>query len=332
MNSHRNELVNLIENKVVTSDNIDEAVVVADILPDTPRWLAFLNQLCLWVGSIALSLAVLFFIAFNWGAFGKFGKFILLEATLVIAVGAFLWVKKDTLLAKASITAASILVGVLLALFGQTYQTGADPWQLFLVWACFIIPWAIVARFSVLLLMSTVLINVSLLLYNSIHTNILSSILGSDVYFVWDVFVLDLFLLVAWHMAHEKLTWIKDGFSIRCVVLIVALAMNVLVNTSLTETAFTETGTVTHWSAAIWVFCLGFGYWFYRYKYVDLFILAIGCLSAIGIVTVFFIEVLMQRHDTVDLFPFLTIIVIGLGAAAVGWLKKVQKDIHNASE
>jgi len=327
MNSRRNELVNLIENKVVTSDNIDEAVVVADILPDTPRWLAFLNQLCLWAGSIALSLAVLFFIAFNWSAFGKFGKFILLETSIVIAVGAFLWVKKSTLLAKASITVASILVGVLLALFGQTYQTGADPWQLFLVWACFIIPWAIASRFSVLLLMSTILINVSLLLYSSIHASILSSILGFDVYFVWDVFVLNLFLLVAWHMAHEKLTWIKDGFSIRCVALIVALAMNMLVNMSLTET-----GTVISWSAAIWVFCLGFGYWFYRYKYVDLFMLAIGCLSAIGIITVFFIEVLMQRHDTVDLFPFLTIIVMGLGAAAIGWLKKVQKDIHNASE
>jgi len=30
---------------------------------------------------------------------------------------------------------STILVGVLLALVGQTYQTGADTWQLFFYWA-----------------------------------------------------------------------------------------------------------------------------------------------------------------------------------------------------
>ncbi|NYT84525.1 GDYXXLXY domain-containing protein [Pollutimonas harenae] len=38
---------------------------------------------------------------------------------------------------------ASVAVGGLLALVGQIYQTGADPWQLFLLWAVLLLPWLV---------------------------------------------------------------------------------------------------------------------------------------------------------------------------------------------
>ena len=36
--------------------------------------------------------------------------------------------------------------GALFAYFGQTYQTGADPWQLFALWAALALPLALVVR------------------------------------------------------------------------------------------------------------------------------------------------------------------------------------------
>ena len=39
----------------------------------------------------------------------------------------------------------SVLIGVFLAVFGQIYQTGADAYQLFLLWAVIIFPFAIIS-------------------------------------------------------------------------------------------------------------------------------------------------------------------------------------------
>jgi len=43
---------------------------------------------------------------------------------------------------------AVMLTGALLALFGQTYQTGADVYELFLGWALLTLPWVAACRFS----------------------------------------------------------------------------------------------------------------------------------------------------------------------------------------
>jgi uncharacterized membrane protein len=45
---------------------------------------------------------------------------------------------------------AMLAIGGLFAYFGQTYQTGADPWQLFAVWAVLALPLCLVARSDVL--------------------------------------------------------------------------------------------------------------------------------------------------------------------------------------
>jgi uncharacterized membrane protein len=45
---------------------------------------------------------------------------------------------------------ALLAIGGLFAYFGQTYQTGADPWQLFALWAALALPLCLVARSDVL--------------------------------------------------------------------------------------------------------------------------------------------------------------------------------------
>ncbi len=37
---------------------------------------------------------------------------------------------------------------ILLAVYGQTYQTGADPYELFFGWAILIIGWVAISRFA----------------------------------------------------------------------------------------------------------------------------------------------------------------------------------------
>lgn len=326
MDSHRNELISLIQNNVITADILDEAVVHAKLLPNSQRWLTFLNQLCLWVGCIALSLSLVFFIAYNWTAFGKFSKFSLVQISLVLSVLAYMLLKKDSMLSLSAITLASILVGVFLALFGQTYQTGADPWQLFLIWACLITPWAIIARFPVLCLMVIGLINVSFSLYCDVHSNPLSVIFNHKINALWGLFMINLMSLIAWHCVRKKVTWLQDNWSMRLIALITGSIITTLgVMSAIDDNIFNNFG------LPMWALCLGSGYWIYRCKTLDLFMLAGGCLSGILVIVTLCGHLLFRNGDNVVPFLILALVVIGLGAGAAWWLNSVQKEAHHES-
>lgn len=54
---------------------MEEALSAVGVLPDDLRWRTFLENLFMCLGGLALSFAVLFFIAYNWNAMGRFAKF-----------------------------------------------------------------------------------------------------------------------------------------------------------------------------------------------------------------------------------------------------------------
>jgi uncharacterized membrane protein len=88
-------------------------------------------------------LGLILWVAANWALFGRFGRFALLEATLLaMAAGAAFLPRARLPLGLVALLA----VGGLFAYFGQTYQTGADPWQLFALWAALSLPLALSLR------------------------------------------------------------------------------------------------------------------------------------------------------------------------------------------
>lgn len=94
-----------------------------------------------------IGLGLVFWVAANWQALGRFGRFALLEAVvLVMCVGAFARPAARGPLGLLALLAT----GGLFAYFGQTYQTGADPWQLFALWALLTLPLALAARSDLL--------------------------------------------------------------------------------------------------------------------------------------------------------------------------------------
>ncbi len=90
-----------------------------------------------------IGFALVLWIAANWDGLGKTGRF--------AVAGAALGAGGIAALVSASLTIPGLLlaflsVGGLLALIGQTYQTGADTWQLFAAWAALGLPFALAAR------------------------------------------------------------------------------------------------------------------------------------------------------------------------------------------
>lgn len=90
--------------------------------------------------------AVLFFFAFNWQDLPPMAKLGVLQAGVAAAALASRLPMLPDILRESLLIAATVLVGVLLAVFGQIYQTGADAWQLFAGWAALTLPWVLAGR------------------------------------------------------------------------------------------------------------------------------------------------------------------------------------------
>ncbi len=114
--------------------------------PSAGQWRSFLSALLLAAGSLFAAAAVIFFFAANWQDLHRLSKLgILLAAFSGTGIAAWT-VGLDTSVGRALQTVAWALLGTLLAVFGQVYQTGADDWRLFAWWAALSIPWTLLSR------------------------------------------------------------------------------------------------------------------------------------------------------------------------------------------
>jgi uncharacterized membrane protein len=91
-------------------------------------------------------LGIIFWVAANWNTFGRPVQFGLLQVFILVMCAA-------AALRPAARPALSLLallgIGALFAAMGQAYQTGADPWQLFALWAALALPLALATRADV---------------------------------------------------------------------------------------------------------------------------------------------------------------------------------------
>lgn len=126
---------------LLTRQNHRQAVLVARDAHAWRRW----AQVTLLVVAVAhLLSAVAFFFAFNWAELSAEVKLATVQVGIVLAALASR-LPLPAPAREALLIAASALVGVLLAVFGQVFQTGADAWQLFTGWALLTLPWTLAA-------------------------------------------------------------------------------------------------------------------------------------------------------------------------------------------
>src|SRR5688572_23265690 len=161
MSRFRAEVLDWFDAKSVAPDHARPVLRAAGMMPAPADWRTFLGQLTLWLGTIDLAAAVIFFFAFNWDGLDRFAKFGLVEAAILAGLLVCWWTDLDGAANKAMLLLLSLLTGALLALTGQIYQTGADTYQLFAYWAVLILPWVLVSRFSPLWLMWLGLLNIA---------------------------------------------------------------------------------------------------------------------------------------------------------------------------
>ncbi len=148
----------------LTEQDIDK-ILKENVYNNREGWLKFLKLFFIALG-IGFSVSgIVFFFAYNWADLHKFAKIGLTEGLIIATTCFALFLNVNTSLKNIILTGAAVLVGVLFAVFGQIYQTGANAYDFFLAWTIFVTLWVVVSNFAPLWLLYLVLINTTFILY-----------------------------------------------------------------------------------------------------------------------------------------------------------------------
>lgn len=323
-NKNRSWLIDLITDGKIAQDDIARAVELAELAPTPQAWHRLIDRMLIWLGALLLAFALLFFVAYNWSGFGNYSKFALIEVLLIGTVGLY-WLWHDDLLkSRVTLLVASILTGVLLALFGQTYQTGADPWELFFNWALLITPWVVISRFSVLWVVWLALLNLSILLYINTFGPVFRWYLPIEELLFWILFLLNTTAWVIWELASKRFAWLDDGWSLR----LIAFASSTAITWLMLATIVEKSNLFTLIAWVSWLISI---YTVYRRFKTDLFMLTIYSFS-LGTVFITFLVYHVASADTLGSLLLIGLIIIGISTALTLWLKSVYKEKQHAKE
>lgn len=292
------------------------ALLLAGVLPDGAAWRGFVDRVLLWLGTIFVAAGLLFFLAYNWDALGRFAKLGLVEGAVLVTL-AFVWrLGLDATPGKAALLAASLAVGGLLALIGQTYQTGADTFELFGSWAVAILPWVVLGRFAALWILWLALVNLAAAFYFQVLPGLFGMIATTERE-LWVLLALNTVALALWEgVAALGWSWLRERWAPR----LVATASGTLVTALALWQIFGDGG----WGVPAWLLWLGGAYAVYRRRLRDAYVLAGGVLSVVVVVAAFLGERLRAaRADEAGAFLVIGAVVIGISALGGWWLRRV---------
>jgi uncharacterized membrane protein len=292
------------------------------LLNPARRWWHWIQRMLLVLGAALFLAGMIFFFAYNWAAMAAWQKFGILELAVLACVVAAWLLGLGTLPGKMALFAGSLLVGLLLAVYGQVYQTGADAWELFMGWSLLILAWVVLGRFAAQWILWLGLVNLCLILYwdqvaipnQKATAGLLCIVLGA----------LDTLALVAREYGiNRRMGWL-DGNWIRPLLLAAAL-----IDLSIPALSFiTEPGERTGVNAVGTLLLLALiagAYRHFRVRRRDLFALFLCALCLSVVVLTLCGKVMFEVSDTFFMYLLFGLLVVAVASSAAWWLWAVGK-------
>jgi uncharacterized membrane protein len=171
---NRHQLDALLAAHTLTAPGIERALQLTENRPSSTDWRTFGVKSLGLAGMAALGAGLIFFIAANWQSMGVMGRFAIVQVAVLLGVGIAWWKAPSHIngvsnVMPAALIFATLASGTVLALFGQTYQTGADVYELFSFWALLTLPFALAGMSGALWGVWVCILNVALALFSGWH-------------------------------------------------------------------------------------------------------------------------------------------------------------------
>jgi uncharacterized membrane protein len=304
---------------LISAQALERARVLAGITPDRSRWIRFLEQAMALGAALLLAAAVVFFVAYNWAEMGRFARLGLIEAAFVAAAVAGIALDPRSLVGRGALFAAIVLLGALLALIGQTYQTGADTWQLFSTWALLALPFAIAAGWAPTWALVLVLADLAIGFFMGLKTGVFGFLVRDGSPFT----ALAIFNALAAALAEAWRP--RDEASVhRLVPRLAATIALAAASVGAMFFIFTERQRPGD-LLAVYVACVAACTWAYRFRSVDLLMLAVLCLSGIVVAAAAVGKVVIGNQHEYLGFLLTAAVVIGTSIASAAWIRGIAR-------
>lgn len=189
------------------------------VYSDTKSWKGFLNLLFISLGIGFTVSGIIFFFAYNWTDLHKYAKMGLIEGLIILTTTVVLFSKLNFNIKNILLTGTSVLVGVLIAVFGQIYQTGANAYDFFLGWTLFISLWVVISNYPPQWLVFFILINTTFVLYSQQVASDWSGVFVFSILFLFNSLVLLTIHLISKFRNNLKVpTWFTSLLGLAAIV------------------------------------------------------------------------------------------------------------------
>ncbi len=306
---------------VLSPEALERALYLTGVLPNAARWRRVVSVMLLLLAAAFTLSGVIFFFAYNWADMPRFAKFGLIELVMLALVALAFYRGLDHIVGKVSLLGAAVLVGALLAVMGQEYQSGADSYALFLNWALLIGGWVAIGRFVPLWVLWWGLLNLSLGLYWQ------QRLPYDEMELSQTLFVLNAIWLFLWEIArHRTMNWLESRWFPQ----LVGLASFIMIVIPTLDVIWGNPDSSFIFSAPLlygaFVLLISF---VYSRRLHDLFMLTVCAFSLIVVLTSIVAEIIDSSDFGVNLL--LSLFVMAQAALAVNILMRVRRSWEELS-
>jgi uncharacterized membrane protein len=316
----------LYDRGILTSRARQRAMAL--MVPSSLAWKTWADRMLLFLGAALILSGVVFFFAYNWAEMGRFLKFFLVDAGLFGCL-ALAWIKgTDTVPGQMGLFGATVLVGVFLAIIGQTYPTGAELYQLFLGWFVLVSGWVVYSKFAGLWVFWVILLNLLFHFYCE-QLPRQGFYLSEQLYYMMTALINVPILMAREFAVDTGVTWARGRWHRH--MLWIACLYPLLINVfSALYGGFHQSIIPVIGTLLYLLIALG-GSWFFSAVHPDVSALTISFLS-IDIVLIGTIARILQGLPGEALFLLLGAITIGIFSGTAFFLKNFKAERGNTDD
>lgn len=285
------------------------------------QWGLWISRLFLSVGVALVLSGVAYFFAFNWAKITPLMKFSVLQLAMAGCLLGAYYYRLERISGQVLLLSASVLVGVFLAVFGQIYQTGADAFQLFMMWSLLIFGWTVISNFAAQWVLWLAVTNVFVVLWWE-QAFLPDHEQQALIFALIAVLNLSALLLREAYVAWKSAPWLAQRWVRALLVVAVLLPASIPV----VELIFAgQAGSASAQTSAILGSVILAGvYFLYRFKLRDMWALAAVALSVCVILEALVLDFLAETlKDEIAMFLLMGLASIAVFSLAVLYLRKV---------
>ena len=290
------------------------------------QWGLWTSRLLLTISVTLILSGIVYFSAFNWARVPPHVKLGSIQLGIISCIiGAYFYSLQVTI-GKTLMLSASVLVGVFMAVFGQIYQTGADAYQLFMMWSLLIFAWTLVSNFAAQWVLWLVITNIALVLWWG-QAAFPSQQMRFMIYIYLSILNGTALILLEYFSMAKKYDWLQVHWT-RMLLIIAILSIMLIPTVTLIMEVNKATQSIML-SGLVGIIGHAGAYYFYRYQALNIKSLAVAVLSIFIIVEALSIKILLEIFPRIDdlillLMGFLT---LGIFTFAIAHVREAAKEM-----